>query len=130
MHDQVQQEVQERLDQVQWEERQEQRWQEQERSWWLEQRRAVWVGSGRRSSSAGGQRRWEAAGRRKVPALPLRGSPRGSGEGGGTAVRAPLERDHGGRWGARGKEKKPSTSDLETVREILIQECSERKRCR
>ena len=36
----------------------------------------------------------------------LRGSPRGSGEGGGTAARAPLERDHGGRWGARGKEKK------------------------
>lgn len=35
----------------------------------------------------------------------LRGSPRGSGEGGGTAARAPLERDHGGRWGARGKEK-------------------------
>ena len=34
----------------------------------------------------------------------LRGSPRGSGEGGGTAARAPLERDHGGRWGARGKE--------------------------
>ena len=32
--------------------------------------------------------------------------------------------------GGRGEKKKPSTSDLETVREILIQECSERKRCR
>ena len=64
---QVRQEVQERLDQVRWEERQAQRWQEQERSWWLEQRRAVWVGSGRRSTSAGRQRQWAAAGRRKGP---------------------------------------------------------------
>ena len=35
----------------------------------------------------------------------LRGSPRGSGEGGGAAARAPLERDHGGRWGGAGKRK-------------------------
>ena len=67
MRAQVRQEVQERLDQVRWEERQAQRWQEQERSWWLEQRRAVWVGSGRRSTSAGRQRQWAAADRRKGP---------------------------------------------------------------
>ena len=35
----------------------------------------------------------------------LRGSPRGSGEGGGTAARAPLERDHGGALGGAGKRK-------------------------
>ena len=53
MRAQVRQEVQERLDQVRWEERQAQRWQEQERSWWLEQRRAVWVGSGSSISRKG-----------------------------------------------------------------------------
>ena len=50
MRDQIQQEVQERLDQVRWEERQAEQWQVVEWGWWLVQRRAVRVGGSRRSA--------------------------------------------------------------------------------
>ena len=61
MWDQIQQEVQERLDQVRWEERQAEQWQVVEWGWWLVQRRAVRVGSSRRSAAGRGTVLWAAA---------------------------------------------------------------------
>ena len=57
----IQQEVQERFDQVRWEERQAAQWQEVEWGWWLVQRRAVRVGGSRRSAAGRGGTVWAAA---------------------------------------------------------------------
>ena len=57
----IQQEVQERFDQVRWEERQAAQWQEVEWGWWLVQRRAVRVGGSRRSAARRGGALWATA---------------------------------------------------------------------
>ena len=57
----IQQEVQERFDQVRWEERQAAQWQEVEWGWWLVQRRAIRVGGSRRSAAGRGGTLWAAA---------------------------------------------------------------------
>ena len=67
---QVRQEVQGRLDQVKWEERQQRRWQKGiVFAWWLEQRRAIRVGGNRRSKKSNGSNR-----RRSTAATGARGT--------------------------------------------------------
>ena len=61
MHEQIQQEVRERLDQVRWEERQAQQWQVAEWGHWLVQRRAIRAGGGRRSAARRGWGLWVTA---------------------------------------------------------------------